>query len=146
MSGRRRGEDWECAPRHREAEVGVHEPTEEFQVIGQDEERANDHEAEQSESDPCNPDRTQNDRTAEPECRRAAQQPRRQRRVASGRPRNSSRAWAATPTARKNAMSVAMSVVQLTCGAIIAPSTTYERCQAVYGGWSTARTSRHALR
>ena len=44
--------------------------------------------------------------------------------VPSGRPRSSSSACAAMPTARKKASNVAMSVVQFTRGAIMAPSTT----------------------
>ena len=45
-------------------------------------------------------------------------------RVRSGRPLSSSSACAARPTARKNAISVAISADRLTCGARQAPMTT----------------------
>src|SRR6202011_2060568 len=54
--------------------------------------------------------------------------------VRRGRPLSSSKACAAIPTARKKAMSVVVSRNTLTFGASAAPITTYERCQAVYGG------------
>ena len=61
---------------------------------------------------------------------------------AMGRPCSSSSAWAATPTAKKNASSVATRRAPSVRGASVAPMTTYERCHAVYGGWSIVHQSR----
>ena len=57
--------------------------------------------------------------------------------VRSGRPRSSSSAWAPIPTASAKAATAAPSRPQATIGARHPPMTTYERCQAVYGGWSS---------
>ena len=57
-------------------------------------------------------------------------------RVRSGRPLSSSSAWAARPIARKNASRVSTSHPTSRTGATHAPMTTYDRCHAVYGGWS----------
>ena len=59
--------------------------------------------------------------------------------VRSGRPLSSSSAWAPTPSARANAVSPQSNRLSDSSGARAAPITTYERCQSVYGGWSSVR-------
>ncbi len=57
--------------------------------------------------------------------------------VRSGRPLSSSSACAPIPTASPNAATAAPRRPQATTGARQPPTTTYERCQAVYGRWSS---------
>ena len=63
--------------------------------------------------------------------------------VRRGWPWTSSSACAPTPTAQKNASTVAMRRMASVWGASDAPMTTYARCQAVYGGWRSVHQSRH---
>jgi hypothetical protein len=58
-------------------------------------------------------------------------------RVCSGRPRSSSRACAPTPIPSANASSAAPQRVHENGEARPAPIATNERCQSVYGGWSS---------
>ena len=57
--------------------------------------------------------------------------------VRSGRPFSSSSACAPIPIARKNARVAHPSTAHFMCGASAAPIATYERCQIVYGAWSS---------
>ena len=57
--------------------------------------------------------------------------------VRNGRPSSSSSAWAPTPIASANATTVHPSVGQSTLAARHPPTTTYDRCQAVYGTCSS---------
>ena len=61
--------------------------------------------------------------------------------VPSGLPFSSSSACAPIPTARKNATSVPASRHTTSGGITAAPITTYDRCQRVYGGWSSVTQS-----